>query len=232
MKSDELHEIHSPVIKKKTRILDAYGNFGEHEPLIPGESPSLDSWRTTTSSRFPRQSGGQHPTDPTSTGIRYVDGIPEYSVRSFFRHLNFAVPSRWDVVEITADGAEAMLSYRHIGELYDLPPTSPGKRRVQCGRPLRRRFFLFLTEPDTSVASAVFFFVLIISIFVLNIVMMMQTMTKFQFTPDDCVSCGGRVSYMVSFGYLISQQQLDPECGVMRYRLLVANFTFSNLLAV
>ena len=131
--------------------------------------------------------------------------------------MNFAVPSRWDVVEITAGGAEAMLSYRHIGELYDLPATTTGKRRVQCGRPLRRRIFLLLTEPDTSVASAVFFFVLIISISVLNVVMMMQTMTKFQFTPTDCVSCGGHVSYMVSFGCLMYlNYDFDADVRLLR----------------
>ena len=194
----EIQEPHSPIIvQKRTRILDAYGNFGEHEPLIPGQDPdSFESWRTsTTTSALP--AGILHPPEPVTTGIRYKNGVPEYSVRSFFRHLNFAFPSRWDVVEITASGAEAMLSYRHIGEtLRDLPPTGPGLRRLQFSRPPRRRFFLFLTEPDTSVASAVFFFVLIISIFVLNIVMMMQTMNRFQFTPDDCRSCGGTISYM------------------------------------
>ena len=176
-------------VQKKTRILDAYGNFGkETQPLIPGEATSLDSWRTTSESRFHEEA--------RSTGVRYRNGVPEYSVRSFFRHLNYVVPSRWDVVEITSTGAEAMLSYRHIGEVMDLPPTSPGMQRLQFGRPLRRRLFLLLTEPDTSVASAIFFFILIISILVLNIVMMMQTMTHFQYFPDDCRSCGGKISYM------------------------------------
>ena len=175
--------------KKKTRIvLNAYGSYGEEsEPLVPGEDvpppPDLDSWRTSSNSSqyLPRHHNQYqyHATSsttdpPSSTGIRYRNGLPEYSVRSFFRHLNFAVPSRWDVVEITDTGVESMLSYRHIGELLqqhrDLPVSAPGLRRLQLGRPSRRRFFLFLTEPDTSVASAVFFFILIISIFILNIV--------------------------------------------------------------
>ena len=159
-----------PVVPKRTRIVDAYGRFGgEHEALLPGvgeDLDSLESWRTTTTSLntntnrlYNPQLGNPHEPTTTTTSIRYrTHGVPEYSVRSFFRHLNFAVPSRWDVVEITADGgAQAMLSYRHIGETlrdFVLPPTGPGLRRVQFTRPARRRFFLFLTEPDTSVASS------------------------------------------------------------------------------
>lgn len=193
----------SPSAEKKTRILDVYGNFGEHQPLIPGEAHPFDSWRTGSGSG----GGGTHPADndsevAKSTGIRYgKNGVPEYSVRSFFTHLNHVVPSKWDVVEISEGPngifrSEAMLSYRHIGEVPTLHASRPGLRRLQFGRPLRRRIFLFLTEPDTSVASAIFFFVLVISILVLNCVMMMQTMTHFQFTPSDCLSCGGNMSYM------------------------------------
>jgi voltage-gated potassium channel len=63
-------------------------------------------------------------------------------------------------------------------------------------RSLRRRFFLFLTEPDTSLGSAAFFFVLILAISVSNIIMMVQTMQSFQYTPTDCHICGGETTYM------------------------------------
>lgn len=51
-------------------------------------------------------------------------------------------------------------------------------------RSIRRRIFLLLTEPTTSYASAIFFVILIITITASNIIMIMQTMDAFQFTPD------------------------------------------------
>ena len=63
-------------------------------------------------------------------------------------------------------------------------------------RSLKRRIFLFLTEPDSSVASAAFFVLLLICISAMNVVMMMQTMSAWQFTPDDCRTCGGPTSYL------------------------------------
>ena len=63
-------------------------------------------------------------------------------------------------------------------------------------RSWRRRIFLVLTEPDTSIWSAVFFSILIVVIALSNIIMIMQTMDSFQFVPTDCISCGGTISYM------------------------------------
>ena len=63
-------------------------------------------------------------------------------------------------------------------------------------RSWKRRVFLFLTEPATSIGSAIFFFVLIFAIAFMNIVMIMQTMTHWQYTPDDCITCGGDVVYV------------------------------------
>jgi hypothetical protein len=68
--------------------------------------------------------------------------------------------------------------------------------RLRTGRSIRRRIFLFLTEPDTSIASAVFFFILLATISLMNLVMIMQTMQHWQYTPDDCRTCGGPVSYL------------------------------------
>ena len=58
----------------------------------------------------------------------------------------------------------------------------------------RGRIFLLITEPETSVLSAVFYVVLMSAIFASNVVMVMQTMDAWQFTPDDCVVCGGYVT--------------------------------------
>jgi hypothetical protein len=63
-------------------------------------------------------------------------------------------------------------------------------------RGFRRRLFLFLTEPDSSLGSAAFFFVLIFAICVSNVIMIMQTMDYFQYTPTDCHNCGGKTTYI------------------------------------
>lgn len=57
----------------------------------------------------------------------------------------------------------------------------------------RRRIFLIITEPESSVVSAAFYVILMSAIFVVNIIMVMQTMESWQYTPKNCVSCGGYV---------------------------------------
>lgn len=76
-------------------------------------------------------------------------------------------------------------------------------------RSLKRRLFLVLTEPETSITSAVFFGILLISILVVNILMVLQTMEEFQFTPSDCKSCGGSVVYV--FDYSSTESEAPPE---------------------
>lgn len=56
---------------------------------------------------------------------------------------------------------------------------------------LRRLIFLVITEPETSVLSAVFYFLLMSAIFACNIIMVMQTMAAWQYTPSNCITCGG-----------------------------------------
>jgi hypothetical protein len=58
-------------------------------------------------------------------------------------------------------------------------------------RSIKRRMFLFLSEPTSSKGSAIFYLVVISSILTINIVMVMQTMNHWQYTPDDCITCGG-----------------------------------------
>jgi hypothetical protein len=65
------------------------------------------------------------------------------------------------------------------------------RRQDRIRRSWRRRLFLVLTEPDTSIASASFFFVLILAISLSNIIGIMQTMDAWQFIPTDCITCGG-----------------------------------------
>jgi hypothetical protein len=73
---------------------------------------------------------------------------------------------------------------------------SSSRTTCRVTRSMRRRFFLLLTEPGSSIGSTIFFIVLITSILIMNVVMIMQTMKQFQYTPSDCRSCGGSVSYL------------------------------------
>ena len=152
--------------------------------------------KMTTSSTIDRS----HRRRYSGTGYAVTDD----TVQSLFqRMLHNIIPSAWDVVEMDDAGrSSAMLHPRTIGDMMmkdeSSPPTTTtaGMQRMEFPRSWRRRLFLILTEPDTSLTSAIFYFILVISIFLLNIVMMMQTMTMFQFTPDNCQSCGGSFSYM------------------------------------
>eukprot|EP00934_Nitzschia_sp_Nitz4_P002497 Nitzschia sp. Nitz4//scaffold302_size22357//17178//18852//NITZ4_008561-RA/size22357-processed-gene-0.13-mRNA-1//-1//CDS//3329547038//2487//frame0 len=63
-------------------------------------------------------------------------------------------------------------------------------------RSWRRRMFLLITEPETSLLSAIFYAALVVAIFASNSIMIMQTMDAWQFTPDDCRTCGGNITYL------------------------------------
>lgn len=58
-------------------------------------------------------------------------------------------------------------------------------------RSWRRRLFLLITEPETSFLSACFYVLLIIAIVASILLMILQTMDAWQYTPTDCWSCGG-----------------------------------------
>ena len=61
-------------------------------------------------------------------------------------------------------------------------------------RSFRRRLFLFLTEPSSSWGSAIYFFILILAIFASNLIIILQTMAYFQYTPTECGFCRGETS--------------------------------------
>ena len=81
------------------------------------------------------------------------------------------------------------------GELYSTT-LGTSTTRIRERRSWRRRIFLLVTEPDTSLLSALFFVALIVAIMLMNGLMMLQTMEFLQYTPTDCVFCGGDVTYM------------------------------------
>ena len=90
------------------------------------------------------------------------------------------------------------------GEDDDSPPTQQNDNEngghesmysERHHRSFRRRLFLFLTEPSSSWGSAIYFFILILAIFASNLIIILQTMAYFQYTPVDCGFCRGESSY-------------------------------------
>ena len=59
-------------------------------------------------------------------------------------------------------------------------------------RTIRRRIFLMMTDPTSSILSLIFFVILTIMICSSNIVMILETMENFQYTPDECEYCTNR----------------------------------------
>jgi len=62
-----------------------------------------------------------------------------------------------------------------------IPKEWEGNGNRRYTRSFRRRLFLLLTEPDSSIASAMFYALLMGAIFAVNIIMMLQTMDSYQF---------------------------------------------------
>jgi len=56
-------------------------------------------------------------------------------------------------------------------------------------RSIRRRIFLLLTEPQTSILSAIIFTIIVALILSSVIIMIIETMDYFQYTPDNCILC-------------------------------------------
>lgn len=79
-------------------------------------------------------------------------------------------------------------------------------------RSVRRRIFLLLTEPSSSLGSLVFFTILIVTIALSNLLMILQTMRPWQFTPTDCVTCGGDVLYLFEDDDSAALDSLRADC--------------------
>ena len=61
-------------------------------------------------------------------------------------------------------------------------------------RNFRRKLFLLLTEPESSIASATVFAVLVVMISLSVVIMVIQTLPMYQYTPINCKMCGGTSS--------------------------------------
>ena len=79
-------------------------------------------------------------------------------------------------------------------------------------RSWKRRIFLLLTDPTTSYASMIFFVIVMIAIFAINVIMVMQTMDAYQFTPTDCVSCGGHTYYVLEDDSFVMEEGIQCVC--------------------
>jgi hypothetical protein len=70
----------------------------------------------------------------------------------------------------------------------------------------RRRIFLLLTEPESSICSAIFFSITVLAIALMNVILVLQTMEHWQFTPKDCKFCGETVSYGVEVNFVAANE--------------------------
>ena len=107
-----------------------------------------------------------------------------------------------------------------------LVPVAPGK----LYRSYRRRLFLFLTEPSSSYASALFFLVLVVGICASNLIVVLQTMKGFQYRPETCKFCaaetpGGFYDTMEEYGVpeevdCLCPMEADPVLETVLMRIL------------
>ena len=104
--------------------------------------------------------------------------------------------------------AGSILLYHEDHSLDDTNHTtgSESGMYVYRKRSLRRRLFLLLTEPDSSLGAAIVFSLLVIMITLSVMIMVIQTMDHWQYTPDSCHICGG-----TSTGYTADDDDIvDP----------------------
>jgi len=174
-----------------------HSSLPEYAPYEDGEANEKDG---PPPLRKARQRRTSYPglDQPTSN---FRDDIIKNS--NIFEEEAFIFPSfrdHWlpDKFEESDAGAASTLSFQFSSS------TSSSAARASLGRrqnrpalrSLKRRIYLFLVEPTTSIGSAIFFFVLIFTITAMNVIMIMQTMSYWQFTPTDCTDCGGDVKYV------------------------------------
>ena len=69
---------------------------------------------------------------------------------------------------------------------------------------MRRSIFLLLTDPRSSILSMICFAIIIFMMVLSNIVMVMETLDRFEYTPDDCDYCQA---------YHLQQAITDDETG-------------------
>ena len=78
------------------------------------------------------------------------------------------------------------------GRVAAFPPHADSNIQPQR-RSWKRRVFVFMTEPESSTGATIFYAVLILTIGLSNLITVMQTMEQWQYSPTDCVTCGGYV---------------------------------------
>mmetsp|Transcript_18230 Transcript_18230/g.45288 ORF Transcript_18230/g.45288 Transcript_18230/m.45288 type:complete len:504 (-) Transcript_18230:197-1708(-) len=130
----------------------------------------------------------------------------ETSIRQSSRRILSRAHSSKRIPRITARLIPGTIEDEHTerdflgnrGEIIDII-NEDGSYRVGATRGFRRRLFLFLTEPSSSWLSAIFFFFLIVAIFMSNLIMILQTMSSFQYRPTECKFCEEDGGYYTSF---------------------------------
>mmetsp|Transcript_21216 Transcript_21216/g.27343 ORF Transcript_21216/g.27343 Transcript_21216/m.27343 type:complete len:475 (-) Transcript_21216:811-2235(-) len=104
---------------------------------------------------------------------------------------------------------------------------NPDDREADCCSvktcsPLRERIFLLLTEPESSPAATLLFVSLVVMIFASVLIMMLQTMPRYQHTPNSCTFCGGDENFGVDDDSenVLQDDTVPCECPPVPHHLM------------
>ena len=151
--------------------VNIFGSHAELEPLVRHQTEPLHM-----SSRYDTMKHNDTPIVMNGAGNDVNNGLQQYD-------LNKELRGQYDLydgeINIQKWGSSRV-------SLLDLRSARSSKA---VKRSIRRRLFLLLTEPQTSILSALVFGFYFIVLFASVLVMMMQTMRHFQFVPDECDFC-------------------------------------------
>jgi Ion transport protein len=141
--------------------------------------------------------------DASWNNRQMVENVNEYKEQEQQQRLLRKTTKTWAVDNIGDDPHRRVSESNNNSSVkmgilrHPAPSWVPGGQegRDRHVRSWRRCIFLLLTEPESSTMSAIFYGLLMTTIFTVNTIMVMQTMDVYQYTPDDCVTCGGDIRY-------------------------------------
>jgi hypothetical protein len=150
----------------------------------------------------------RHMTEP----LPYTETIRYGAMKKYdsqFALATSGITSNYDAVASTKKQFDlGILEHRLSGGM----GSNSGPLRVK--RSFRRRVFLLLTEPQTSILSVTFFVLYFIILVGSVLIMMMQTTRAFQYTPKQCEFCGNEedmeIRPFANMDYSLSSCECPP----------------------
>ena len=165
------------------------------EMTLDDLSPSGQSFRKSLSDeKLPEResllSRDRPSTEPNRSSNGYMES--QYGAMKHYElGISYDLSKQYDLYTENLDvNISKALGSSRVYLLDHRSATSEGFRQ----RSFRRRLFLVLTEPQTSILSAIIFGVYFAMLICSVTVMMMQTMRHFQYTPEKCNFCHDGIS--------------------------------------